>query len=130
MIPTARALIGWNTNAEGRVVEVIVLDQGENPDLYDLGPPSWQRAGNTHGACFSDWLKQPDMTPEFVFSELLVAYGFADSDVAEKAIAAFSQIDGCDWARKMTPTVRMDRPSWRAVRAEPRSRRVPPRASD
>ncbi len=114
LIPTARVLIGWNTNVSGQIIRAFVLDQGETADPYDLGPTEWQNASHTHGACFLNWLKQHDMTPEFVFSEMLVAYGFADSTVAENAIAAFAQIEGCDWARKMVPTSRMKQLSWRA----------------
>jgi hypothetical protein len=113
-IPAARALIGWNTNSTGEIVAVFVLDQGEAPDPYYLGPAEWQQASYTHGACFRDWLKQHDMTPEFVFSEMLVAYRFANSAVAENAIAAFARIECCDWARKMVPTSRMRQPSWKA----------------
>ncbi|HWL67117.1 MAG TPA: hypothetical protein VNS22_01905, partial [Geminicoccus sp.] len=106
LIPASQALIGWNTNQAGRVVDVFVILDGRGEDWNLTGvPPDWDSAEYTAGACFTEWLKgSRDMTPEFVFSEILVFHGFADSQVAEKAIAEFAKIKECAWARAMVPT--------------------------
>lgn len=114
LIPAARALIGWNASPEHRVTDVFVLHDGRGEDWELTGlPADWETADYTHGACFADWMKGGrDMTPEWVFSELLVFYGFADSKVAEKAIAEFAKIEECGWARAMVPTKPTTQTQW------------------
>jgi len=115
-IPASNALIGWNTNKAFRVVDVFVLPDGRGKDWKLTGiPADWDGADFTHGACFAAWMKGTrDMTPEFVFSEILVFHGFADSQVAEKAIAEFAKIKECAWARAMVPTQATPKIFWKA----------------
>lgn len=113
IIPAAEALIGAVTERPGRILRVVVLDDRKTERRSNR---DWQGCDLTFGACFSDWMAGGyDMTPEFVFSELAVAYGFADSGVMEAAIAEFGKIAECAWARAMMPTERQPKVSWKAV---------------
>jgi hypothetical protein len=106
-IPAAKALIGCNTNAAGRISEVFVIPDGRGEEWGRTGiPRKWHDAAYSWGACFSEWLKpgHHDMTPEWIFGEILTFYGCADSRVVEQAINAFATIEECAWARAMQPT--------------------------
>jgi hypothetical protein len=106
LIPAAKALIGWNLNEARRVTDVFVIRDGRDKEWMHTGVPAeWRKPQYKHGACFTDWLKKGErtMTPEWVFSEIVVFYGCADSKVMEQAIAAFAQIRECAWARAMVP---------------------------
>jgi hypothetical protein len=113
-IPAAKALIGFNLNAQHRAKEcfVIVDERGEEW-VRTGGPACWRNAQMTNGACFSDWLKGGhDMTPEWVFSELMAFYGFANSLVAEEALRQFGKIEECAWTRAMIPPQTSKRVQW------------------
>jgi hypothetical protein len=57
-----------------------------------------------------------NMTPEWIFSEIVVFFGCADSDVMEQAIRAFATIEECGWARAMDPLgPKPPRPFWSAA---------------
>ena len=115
MIPARHALIGAFTNRDFRISHInrlVVLDGREWSD----GRPNrdWEACDLTHGACFTAWMQgDRTMTPEFVFSEFAVFYGFADSAVMEQAIAAFVEIEECGWARAMVPAEPTRKPTWR-----------------
>ena len=117
MIPAIHALIGAVTDTRTRIapiVRVVVLDEREVP-IPRSQNPDWMACHLTYGACCADWMQPDDrtMTPEFVFSEFAVFYGFADSTVMEQAIAEFAKIDECAWAQAMVPTEPQSRPTWR-----------------
>lgn len=103
LIPAAEALIGWNLNEAGRLTDVVVLRDGRGKEWKEQGTPAeWRNARYSHGNCFADWMNgDHQMTPEFVFSEIIVVHGCRDSQVMEQAIAAFAQIRECAWARAM-----------------------------
>jgi hypothetical protein len=99
LIPARLALIGAFLPHHRQVERVVILADG--PGVRRA--PEWR---------FSDWLSGQFMTPEWIFSELMVAHGFATSAVAEQAIAEFAKIEECGWARAMLPTGRQPKPSW------------------
>ena len=120
LIPARDAAICWfcqdGQRGKFAVTEVHVFHQ---KDTRAGGAVSilWSRPeAYTHGCVFADWLSgKPDMTPEWVFSEILVFHGFADSQAAERAIAEFGKIDTCAWARAMVPSKQIGKPEihWR-----------------
>ncbi|MGG5823998.1 hypothetical protein [Falsiroseomonas sp. HW251] len=120
LIPARDAAICWfcEGGAAGAFA-VTAVHVFHARDILPGGPANsiWSRPDAiTHGCVFSDWMNgMPNMTPEWVFSELMIFHGFADSRVAEQALAEFAKIDTCAWARAMVPTDLPDRPQvhWR-----------------
>lgn len=106
LIPVTDACIGYLTDDTGGITEVRVMHISETRRATGGEAAFWWKSATyTHGAVFSDWMK-PDkrnMTPEFIFSEMLAFYGFANSLVAEQALREFAKIDTCAWARAMVP---------------------------
>jgi hypothetical protein len=105
LIPASRVLICWAHNAQHGTTDVLVT---WFPNDAEYLGEYWD---GTSGACYSDWLKPGDrtMTPESVFAEIAAFYGFANKEVAEKAIMMFARIRECGWARKMLATDSYDR---------------------
>ena len=80
MIPARRALIGYSYAANGRTFDrVLVIEQDSTKPASYLGPPEWQRAMFTAGACDRDWLRPgyAHQTPAGVFGDMLATGGFA-----------------------------------------------------
>jgi hypothetical protein len=120
LVPARDAAICWFCEGERRgafpIAEMYVFHRR---DIGAGGAASalWSRPyAYTHGCVFTDWMNgQSHMTPEWIFSELMIFHGFANSQVAETAIAEFAKIDTCGWARAMVPPVKPEKPQthWR-----------------
>jgi hypothetical protein len=101
MIPRAHAQFRWRTTDEGpsRVIEVSVFDDRmgpkvDNPDL-----------DNSRGACTITWMRAPWDTPEGLWTELMLE-GFFNEDALTEALEQFAQVEGCDWAQRMTEAIK------------------------
>ncbi|EHM01407.1 hypothetical protein HMPREF9946_02146 [Acetobacteraceae bacterium AT-5844] len=113
--PAREALIAFNTNDKFQVTEVYVFQDLRGSPAWSEGPP-WEleKAHFTYGAFFTKWMNgDHDMTPEWVFSNIIAFNGCADSLVLERAIREFAKIEECGWARAMLPDPRPVKPSWR-----------------
>ena len=105
MIPVARTAICYSVCLQGSVTDVHVMNMDDVRIHGSDEDRIWSRPlMSTTGCCYTDWMTTHALTPEFVFSELLVFYGFADSSVADKAISEFAKIETCGWARAMVPS--------------------------
>lgn len=102
LIPASKACIGYNLDDNFGVAEIKIMHLD---DARGSQRGWWNAAQMTFGAVFTDWMKEGyrNLTPEFVFSEMLTFNGFRNSLVAEQALSEFAKIDTCEWARAMVP---------------------------
>lgn len=98
-IEAAKALIGWNYDSNmQRVRDVIVLRQPDDCAADWIGPPAWQTAFITTGACMTEWMKgDPRYTPAGALASMLEGGGFVSQTEAHRALTALAQIEGMEW---------------------------------
>lgn len=84
MISRFMAFIYWEYD-DNELVKSVTIGDISKDDQPDLPCSS--------GAVYANWEDYPDLTPEFVFQELMTD-GFASEDERLRAIREFSKIEG------------------------------------
>ena len=75
MIPVARTAICYSVCSQGSVTDVHVMNMDDVRIPGSDEDRIWSRPlMSTTGCCYTDWMKTHALTPEFVFSELLVFF--------------------------------------------------------
>lgn len=106
LIPAKLARIGWNTNDEGKVIEVLIVGDRQ---AWSVLCRDLRMSG---GGCYSDWCVPvherdgDDNGPDQLFDPggafgTLLASGFASKRVLRDALIQFAKIEEATWARRM-----------------------------
>lgn len=91
LIKARDATIYWRCSHTGRVYDVRVRDRF-NP---------CEASVCSSGAFWTGWKHAKGISPETLFGEMLVNYGFTTPEEARIALLQFARIDNCQWARNM-----------------------------
>ena len=91
LIKARDANIYWQRSHIGRVYDVRVRDR------FD---PCEKRVCSS-GVCWTGWKHARNTSPEALFGEMLIRYGFTTMEETRIALLQFAKIDNCQWARNM-----------------------------